>query len=266
VKPRRPALAAAAFLAAAATCAHDFWIEPSTFRPAAGEAVSVGLRVGERFRGDGVARSAERIERFILRSPAGQREIPGEEGADPAGQASVPGPGLATIGYRSRNARVDLPAEKFEQYLREEGLEKAIALRARRGESAKPSRELFSRCAKSLLAAGGSIAGEDAPLGFTFELVSERNPYASRAGEGFPFRVLLRGKPAAGVLVAALRRDAPQTPLTARSDAGGRVTFRLPAAGMWLVKAVHIEPLAARDAEWESFWASLTFELPGGGG
>ncbi|MFN2385962.1 MAG: DUF4198 domain-containing protein [Thermoanaerobaculia bacterium] len=266
MNPRRPALAAAALLAAAASSAHDFWIEPSTFRPVAGQAVRVGLRVGERFRGDGVARSAGRIERFIVRSAAGEREIPGEEGGDPAGQASIPEPGLAAIGYRSRSARADLPAEKFEQYLREEGLEKAIALRARRGESAKPSRELFSRCAKSLLAAGGSTAGKDMPLGFPFEVVSERNPYVSRAGESFPFRVLLRGEPAADVLVVAIRREAPDAPLTARSDAGGRVAFRLPAGGVWLVKAVHIEPIAAEDADWESFWASLTFELPGGGG
>jgi hypothetical protein len=35
---------------------------------------------------------------------------------------------------------------------------------------------------------------------------------------------------------------------------------------VWLVKAVHIEPVAAPDADWESLWASLTFELPGAGG
>ena len=116
------------------------------------------------------------------------------------------------------------------------------------------------------MAAGGSTAGKDTPLGFPFEIVSERNPYASRAGETFPFRVLLRGKPSRGVLVVALRREAPDSPLTARSGADGRVTFRLPAGGMWLVKAVHIEPIKAEDADWESLWASLTFELPGGGG
>ena len=33
--------------------------------------------------------------------------------------------------------------------------------------------------------------------------------------------------------------------------------------GVWLVKAVHMVPLPkGQDADWESFWASLTFELP----
>ena len=266
MRVRRHALAVGAVFLSAALPAHDFWIEPSAFRPAVGEVVQVGLRVGEHFQGDGVARSAERIERFVLLSPAGERAISGEEGGDPAGRAAISDPGLSTIGYRSRNARVELAAEKFEQYLREEGLEKAIALRAGRGESAKPSRELYSRCAKSLMAAGGSTAGRDTPLGFPFEIVSERNPYASGAGKTLPFRVLLRGKPSAGVLVMALRRGAPESRLTARSDARGRVSFRLPAPGVWLVKAVHIEPVAAPDADWESLWASLTFELPGAGG
>jgi len=32
---------------------------------------------------------------------------------------------------------------------------------------------------------------------------------------------------------------------------------------VWLVKAVHMIPLPKDgDADWESFWASLTFELP----
>ncbi len=49
--------------------------------------------------------------------------------------------------------------------------------------------------------------------------------------------------------------------LTARSDKAGRVNFTLP-GGVWLFKAVHMVP-AAREtaAEWESLWASTTFEL-----
>jgi uncharacterized GH25 family protein len=52
--------------------------------------------------------------------------------------------------------------------------------------------------------------------------------------------------------------------LSARSDKDGRVRFRLPRAGMWMVKAVHM--IAAQpdaQADWQSFWASLTFDLPG---
>lgn len=267
MKPCRLVLSLALALAvsSAPALAHDFWIEPSTFRPAVGSEVGIALRVGEHFRGEPVGRAGERIVRFVLRSSSGESPIPGEEGSDPAGRARINAPGLNVVGYRSNNARVDLPADKFEQYLREEGLEKAIALRASRGETDKPSRERYSRCVKSLLSAGGSSAGADRPLGFTLEIVSDRNPYGARPGEPMPFRVLLRGKPVAGVLVVALHREAPEEKASARSDVQGRVSFRLIRPGVWLVKAVHMEPLAAgEDADWESLWASSTFELPSG--
>ena len=43
--------------------------------------------------------------------------------ADPAGLVRVGSPGLAIVGYESRNSSVALEAEKFEKYLGEEGLE-----------------------------------------------------------------------------------------------------------------------------------------------
>ena len=45
--------AAGAFvLAAASLLAHDFWIEPTAFRPQVGSTVGLSLRFGQGFRGD----------------------------------------------------------------------------------------------------------------------------------------------------------------------------------------------------------------------
>ena len=256
-------VAVALFFAATPLLAHDFWIEPSTFRPEVGATVGFALRVGEGFRGDPVPRTPARIERFVLVSPSREAPIEGGSGADPAGVGRVSEPGVQVVGYRSHTSRVDLDAQKFEQYLKEEGLEAIVAERARRGESAKPSREIYSRCAKSLLAAGaGSKAGHDRELGFTLELVPERNPYAYSSGGPFPVRLRHRGKPLEGALVVALTREAPEKRLSARTDAEGRVSFAL-APGAWLVKAVHMVAAPAESgADWESLWASLTFEVP----
>ena len=49
----------------------------------------------------------------------------------------------------------------------------------------------------------------------------------------------------------------------ARTDKDGRVTMKLPARGVWLVKAVHMVPQARFiRGDWDSYWASLTFERP----
>ena len=59
-------------------------------------------------------------------------------------------------------------------------------------------------------------------------------------------------------------RDTPDARVTARTDAQGRARLRLDRPGVWLVKAVHMIPApAGAGADWESFWASLTFERPG---
>jgi uncharacterized GH25 family protein len=67
----------------------------------------------------------------------------------------------------------------------------------------------------------------------------------------------------AGALVMALDGTDAQTPQRVRSDADGRAAFTLPRAGNWLIKAVHmIRAPKDAGADWESFWASLTFSLP----
>lgn len=247
--------------------AHDFWIEPTVIAPAAGAQVGVRLRVGEHFAGEPVPRNPERIERFAIVGPNGEKPIPGVEGGEPAGFATVGPAGIYQIVYDTNRASVALDAKKFEDYLRMEGLERIIDLRQRRGESEKPSREVYSRCAKALLGVGGTEGtGFDKPAGLELELVAEKNPLQIPPGTETPFRLLYKGQPLAGALVMALPHSKPEAgAMKARTDKDGSVRFKLPAgpAGgeIWLIKAVHMieAPQDAKDADWESFWASLVF-------
>ena len=261
---RRAALAGALALSSAAALGHDFWIEPSSFRPAIGSTVGVRLVVGQKFRGDALPRNPAMISRFVLVTEAGEIPVPGRAADDPAGSVRIEQPGLGLIAYRSLESSISLEAAKFEEYLKEEGLEAVIEARARRGESAKPSKELFSRSAKSLIQASGSgTTGFDRILGLTLELVPEKNPYAMAAGDDLSVRLLFEGRPLAGALVVALPWDEPDRRVAARSDRDGRVALRLARTGVWLVKAVHMVPVAGDpNADWRSVWASLTFEVP----
>ncbi len=245
--------------------AHDFWIEPAAFRVEPGAHVALRLKVGERLAGEPVARRPERIVRFVAVSPSGEREVAGVTGADPAGVFVAEESGLHVIGYQSNPARLELEAARFERYQGEEGLERIVALRAERGEGGQPGRELYSRCAKSLVAVGDGSAGRtDAAIGCPVELVAETNPYALAAGGELSVRLLLRGEPLAGALVVALPAADPGLAQAARSGADGRVRFLLPLGGLWLVKAVHMERApTGLGADWESWWASLTFATDG---
>lgn len=249
---------------AASASGHDFWIEPSTFWPRVGERVNVGLREGDHFQGLPVARRPERIVKFVSLGPGGEKPIVGREGADPAGIARFTEPGWVVLGYRSNHAFTEMEGAKFEEYLREEGLEKVVALRKARGLSGEKAREAFSRCSKSLVLVGeASGDARDRRIGFTLEIVAESGPYEKADGSERSFRVLFEGEPLEGALVTAARREAPDDTRQARTGADGRVKLSLEEPGAWLVASVHmIEAPKGVDADWESFWASLTWENP----
>jgi hypothetical protein len=250
-------------LSCAPLLAHDMWIVPTTFSPASGEIVGVRLRVGQDLLGDPLPRDPALVNQFVVEDAEGRKPVIGRDGADPAGFLRVAMPGLLVIGYRSNPSAIELPAETFNQYLKDEGLDTVAALRARRNETGANAHELFSRCAKSLVLSGSpSEAQGDRRLGFPLELVAERNPYAIRAGQDLPVRLTYEDRPLAGALVVAINRQYPSERLAVRTDKDGRVRFQLRPGGMWLVKAVHMVPApAGTNAEWASFWASLTFEL-----
>ena len=257
------ALAASSLLVTCPLLAHDFWLEPSVFRLEPGAAVEFRLRVGEHFVGDALPRHPAMLAQFIAAGPDGMRPVPGQDGKDPAGVLRIEQPGLVVVGYRSRHSFVEQKPEAFDAYLAEEGLERIAAVRATQKQPPGLVRELFSRCAKALLVAGpGGGSGHDRVLGFTLELVPEKNPYAMRVGAALPVRLLYNGQPLAGALVVAMNRGDPATKVRARSGADGRVSLRLSREGAWLIKAVQMIPAAAGSgAHWESLWASLTFEL-----
>ena len=223
--------------------------------------MSVRLRVGREFLGDAVPADAAGITLFVLHGAHTQTPVE-LTGAEPAGRTRVDGPGLYVIGYGSLPSPLGEDARAFNEFLREEGRLDLLADRERRGATGDRGRQMFSRCAKALLSVeGGPAPRRDQRLGCRLELVAGRDPYAKGAGRELPVQLLFEGRPLAGVLVTAVSRDGPQSAVKARTDARGQVHFALAGRGPWLVRAVHVLPASRPPADWETLWASLTFEL-----
>jgi uncharacterized GH25 family protein len=241
---------------------HDFWLAPSSYRPAIGSAVDVSLLVGHPSRYTPYVRNPQHIRRFVAAFGDSLHIIRGVAGRDPAGTITFDRPGLAVVGYSSRHTATSLPASRFEAYLREEGLDHVIESRERRGETLAPGREKFSRSAKSILQVGGlGLEGYDRRLGFPFEIVPERNPYELAQGDSLPVRLYFRGRPLGGALVTAYQTKSSQVEATGRSDANGLVLLAIDRPGEWMIKSVHMVSVEGDPAaDWESIWATLTFE------
>lgn len=261
--PRRAMVAAGIFLMPAALGAHDFWIEPSSFRAAPDTLIRIALRVGHAFEGDPVVRDSARVARFVVATPDGVQEVIGQDGRDPAGLLRPTKPGMYVIGYQGVPTPHVMESQGFDRYLEEEGLESIRRVRALRALLDTPGREMFSRAAKSLVLVGdGTDDGYNRRLGLPLEIVPEASPVGLTRTSMLPLRVLYLGAPLRDVLVTAFLEVNPHAPMTARSDASGRVAFPAKANGRWIVKTVHMVPASPGvDADWESVWASLTFEV-----
>src|SRR5581483_4680609 len=98
--------------------AHDFWLEPSVFRPAPGAEVTFRINVGQDFHGNSMIYLPEVFERYVYVGPDGENDVPGIPGDDPAGKIRVVKPGLVTVGYRSTTFTLGFDTlDEFERYL-----------------------------------------------------------------------------------------------------------------------------------------------------
>jgi hypothetical protein len=46
-----------------------------------------------------------------------------------------------------------------------------------------------------------------------------------------------------------------------KTDATGRISIPV-TSGRWRLHTIHMERVSLADADWESLWATLTFEIP----
>ena len=256
-------LAVLALLQAAPAHAHEFWVEPDSFRPVPGAKVPVRLFVGQYFKGNSMPWLTENFERFTFADAKGTEKFRSVLGDDPAGTLTVRAAGRLWIVLRSGyfDLTYDRPGE-FDAFLAKEGIGHLVP---REQRSRFPVRETYVRYAKSLLLAGKAVPGSapDRAFGLPLELVAETDPYKGRSRE-FAVRLLYRGAALPGALVAAYSKAVPgQRATEARTDASGRARLALNRHGVWLVNAVHLLPAPKKSrAQWETLWASLTFEMP----
>lgn len=242
---------------------HEFWLDPVQFMPETGASVPIAHRNGMNFKGETFPYVRAWFKRFTVVDARGERPVKGTEGDDPAAVVAFPQPGLSILVYHSTpDPLVFETMEKFESYLKDEGLEHIAALHRQLGKPQTGIRELYARCAKALVWVGGG-SGSDRAVGLPLELVAERNPYQLGAETSLPVRLLHNGKPIEGVMIKVFNGADPTAPGRVRTDAEGRALIELPNAGKYLLNAVHMTPPSPRDkADWTSLWASLTFARP----
>lgn len=246
--------------------AHDLYLLPDSFRIHPGAKVRVAFHNGDAFPESEVGPDPERLKDALLRSSTRSSAVSGIRisGNKAVGMVEASGTGCLFLSVRTVPNVIELAPDKFVDYLKEEGLTKVIRWRGQHHETGRPGRERYTKFAKSLLVAGRPDDFYKQPLGLLIEIVPLADPYTLHEGAVLPVRVLFRGKPAPDLqLEAAWAGDGEKKiQVVGRTDAEGRIEIPLTKAGKWRLHSLMMKRCSdPTSADWESFWASLTFEV-----
>jgi hypothetical protein len=209
-----------AILAASPVSAHEFWIEPADFSLEADAKIQADLRVGQDFRGDAFPYIPSRFAAFERHDRLGEADVEGVTGDLPALDLLPRTEGLSVFTYVSAGERIRFRAwDKFQSYLDYEGLDSIPALHDARGLPRDDIREIYTRCAKTLVSVGDATADQDRATGMRLELVAGENPLTLTPGDKMGFTLMWEGEPLPDTQVALFykgkARTKPPEPLPA---------------------------------------------------
>jgi uncharacterized GH25 family protein len=248
--------------------AHDCFLIAKPYRATPGSQINIAIHIDDSFPGKHVAWNPVRITRFhhwygrtLLDSVVPE---PVEDSSGVAQNVDQPGLHLFVVDWAARQIAIEPKA--FTQYLQKEGLEHILKLRKERKEENKPGRERYSRYLKTFVTTGeGNNEAYRHVIGQKIELIPLENPAGKKVGDTLRVRLLFEGKPVQGAKVSATYAGAKSKPGTYaqsfRTNKDGIALFRLTHRGVWLVRTVYMLPAESQDVDWESFWASMTFEI-----
>ncbi len=268
---RRNFLSAFLLLAclAASAGAHDLFLKFDTYFLRPNAKATVRLMNGS-FRASDGAVARERMRDVSLVAPGASVSHPAtaawrDEGKTALLDLQTGESGTYVIGVSTKPREIDLKAKDFNDYLAHDGLPDTLAARRRNSELNRDVRERYSKHVRAVFQVGDERT-EDyrKPLGYAVEITPQQNPYTLRAGQTLEVLCTLEGQPLVNQFVLAgweTKAGRMSRPLSARTDARGIARFRLTGVGKWYVKMIHMTKLQNADVDYESKWATLTFEV-----
>lgn len=248
--------------------AHDLFLKLDTYINSPNAKATVRLLNGTFQKSDGIVRQ-ERLQNVSLVVPDGKVITPAlnswrTEGETTLFDLQFNDAGTYIIGTSTKHREITLKAADFNDYLEHDGIPDTLAERKQKGELNKDAHERYSKHVKAIFQVGDRLTESyKTPLNYPVELVPRQNPYTLKPGDTLEVLCLLAGKPIANqfVMAGAELADGKTSTFTTRADGQGIARIELKNAGKWYVKFIHMKPVNEGKLNYESQWASLTFEI-----
>ena len=251
--------------------AHNSWVVAGrNVLPSPGGVRLAFVTAHDAFPKSEVATDPTRVASWFVQHDGERRGVFGfaidESASDLAARVELEGAGLHVAAVALHPRFIEFEAGKFNGYLEEERAAAALASRRRSGEFGSPGREFYTKMGKAFVQVGPVDEGDRGflePVGHELEIVPLSHPATWRRGDALRVRVLRGGEPVSGVHVSSGHESGTGHDYveTVATDRRGEATFRIDRGGHWFIRTHMIERIQSDRAEWESFWASLTFAI-----
>jgi Domain of unknown function (DUF4198) len=252
----------------ASAAAHDLFLKFDSFFLEPNTKTAVRLMNGYFNRSENAV-ARDRMRDVSVITPSGDRVNPPasdwrdeKDSALLSLQTGVEGSYVAGVSTNPRE--IALKAAQFNDYLRHDGVPDTLAQRRRGKELGKSARERYSKHVKAIFQVGESRTGSfKTALGYPVEIIPRQNPYELKIGNTLEILCVKDGSPIANQFVMAGRESNRRVIASpgVRADSNGVARVKLAGRGKWFVKFIHMTKLNEANLDYESKWASLTFEI-----
>ena len=234
--------------------AHDTWLEAGRGRAIA----QLHLTSGTAFPVIDYAIKPERVARAWGRTAKGEIEMPRPVRGRHA-LVFQRGVDAGSFAVQLAPKTLELEADKVAHYFDE--IHAGEVLRQRWRDTPEPRRwrEEYVKHSKTLAARGAACAAHFGDvLGLGLEIVPEVDPCLLPAGSTLTVKLLDRGAPKPGLMLALVAAGGREVAALA-TDAEGRAGFTLPRRGRWLLRATDLRPAHETALGWQSDFTTYTF-------
>jgi len=260
--------AMAVVLTAMSVFAHDLFLKPTSYFVKVNEKITISVMNGTFQASEGAVTFARLTDVSVI-TPSGRRSNPAEtdftKNETTAFLNLLPTEaGTQVVGLSTSWRENGLPAKEFNEYLPAEGIPDILENRKRDGELDKDARYRYSKYVKTIFQAGNKATDNyNTILGYAAEMVPQQNPYNLKKGSSLDILCLKDGKPLAGQIVTTGYEAGGKMlgETSGRTDKDGLLKVKLTGAGRWYAKFINMVKIDDPKLNYESKWATLTFEI-----
>jgi uncharacterized GH25 family protein len=244
---------------------HEFWLQPDKFIYKRTEPVNIKFLLGENFDGKNWTGKKDKINSLRLYfDNAVDKNLSKNFGSHDGDslQLAMIDEGTVMISLNTKNSFIELEAEKFNNYLHEEGLINALEYRKKNNETSKKGSERYQRCSKTIFQVGEKLTNVfPKKTNLLLDIIPASNPYNVVSPENFKVKILFKNEKLKNTKVKVWHKiedTINEQDYTTNDE--GELSFDMSHDGEWMISCVKMEKLKSDSkAEWQSYCGSLTW-------